>query len=190
MKGNYLKLVILLICLTFFQSANAKVKLGLTWKWSLRHNNINVDMIGCNGCDAYKGDTPCTKSLPILCFSQSNFNRPPYEVYPIKGGAMPAEFYHGWSGGMFLTTEPIVGKNIGSKADADKICSDKFGTEFIAAHHGTGKYVMGMNSTNLYYSTWPSSTIIGGWHAFGYGKVSQTKRFWVFIDSQPANCWD
>ena len=166
------------------------VKLGMTWKWVSRNSNLNIDFVGCNGCNAYIGDTPCDQALPILCVSKSNFKRPPYDVPSTSPGVMAKEFYYGWSGGNYLTTEPIVGSTIGSKANANKICSDRFGSEFIGMEHHLGRFVNGMNSGAYYYQSWPSSTSSGGWNAYGYGNVSKTDKFWAFIDDQPSNCWN
>lgn len=168
-------------------------RLGLTWELMHHLDELNVDAIGCDNqqiCNAYIGDTPCDQALPIVCVSQTNFTRPPYNPTLKTGSAMSIEFYNGWSGGMFVATEPIIGTSILSQVHANKICSDKFGKEFIAAQHHLGRYVNGMSDTSYFYSTWSLNTSEGGWNLYGYGNLPKNTRFWVFIRDQRANCWN
>lgn len=173
---------------------NVSARLGLTWSWIHRVDNIGEDAVGCdnfvNTCNAYSGDTSCDRALPILCVSQRNYARPPYNPIIKQGSAMSVEFYNGWSGGDFATTQPVVGNSILSLSHANKICSDSFGREFIAVHHHLGKYYPGMSSTAYYYNTWPSFTYSGAWNLYAYGNVPRNTRFWTFINDQRANCWN
>ena len=176
-------------------SASALNHMGMTWSVEKYIDNLNVVKVGCSGCDAYNGDTPCDKSLPILCVSKTDFNRPPYEPVDCNGCAMPKWFYNSWSGGYIaITPASIQGSAIGSWANADKFCQKYLGSEFKAVYHGLGKYVTGMSSTQYFFDTWPGANSGlrqgGGWSSYGYGKINSTGRFWAFIDSQKSNCWN
>lgn len=143
------------------------------------------------GCNAYKGDTPCNHSLPILCISKCNYKRP---CYPINCNsyAMNKEFYCGWSEGFIALSDAVKGNKLTSRADADKICSSKFGSNFVMAEHHDGKWMAGMDQNNYCFDTWPLGAANGGgWGFYAYGvKGPVWTRFWVAIDGQNANCWN
>jgi len=142
------------------------------------------------GCNAYKGDTPCNHSIPILCINKCKYKRP---NYPIDCGsyAMPGEFYCGWSEGFIALSRPVFGYNLLSQANGDKICASQYGTGFRMAEHHDGRWVSGMNANNFFYSTWPATTSSGGWGFVSYGvKGPVWTRFWVAINDQNANCWN
>ena len=176
-------------------STSALNNKGMTWRVGRNLPNLNVVQVGCNGCDAYTGDTSCSVSLPILCVSKTDFNRPPYDPLDCNGCAMSNSFYYSWSGGYIaITPVSIQGSAIGSQANADRICQKYLGPEFIAIHHHLGSYVSGMSSTKYFFDTWPTASSGlrqgGGWNTTGYGQISNTGRFWAFISNQPSNCWN
>ena len=54
-------------CTASFAVVNSgSARKGMTWGSS--HDNVlGIDRLGCNNCDAYKGDTACSVALPVLC---------------------------------------------------------------------------------------------------------------------------
>jgi hypothetical protein len=142
------------------------------------------------GCNAYKGDTPCNHSIPILCINKCGYKRPCYPVN-CKSYAMTGEFYCGWSEGFIALSRAVYGYNLGSQAGGDKICESQFGKGFKMAEHHDGRWVYGMSESNYCFASWPSSTYSGGWGFVSYGvKGPAWTRFWVAINDQAANCWD
>ena len=169
---------------------------GMTWAVNSGWYDpiLNLDAVSCSSCNAYVGDTSCNNKLPILCVSSCTFKRPPYNpigctTCAIRPPDAPA-FYDGWSGGMFKLSSPVLGTSLLSYTNMNNICQQQFGSSFIVADHGMGKYVPGMSSTAFFYNTWPTTTRSGGWGARGYGNLNTTSRFWVYISGQPANCWN
>jgi hypothetical protein len=167
---------------------------GVTWSWIRRVSALGVDQVGCNGCNAYTGETSCLTRLPILCVAQVGSARPPYDVPP-SGGVMPREFYHGWSEGQFKVTRGLYpGWSLGSRANMDAICASTFGVGFRVVEHGMGKYKIGMNQTQHFFGTWWNASPVasfGGWGLYGYGDIPQTKqRYWMVVRNQPAHCWN
>ena len=85
---------------------------------------------------------------------------------------MPAGYngnqYNQWSGGKVELTKPIRGNKLTSLEAANRLCQDNFGSDWrMAAHH----------------DGW-------GWGFLAKGKLKSSKRFWVYINDQNANCWD
>jgi hypothetical protein len=181
------KIIILIIFSCFIiDNVWSLNKKGYTWVRKVTNSTLNIVAFGTDTIsDAYKGDTNCTIKLPILCYSDTNFKRPPYNP-PSTGG-----FYYGWNGGIYLATLPVLGTSLLSVANMNSLCSVRFGASFKAAEHHIGKFVSGMSSSSYFYNTWPTSLSSGGWNAFGYNGISNpTGRFWVAINNQPANCWN
>lgn len=142
------------------------------------------------GCNAYKGDTPCNHSLPILCINKCGYKRPCYPV-DCRSYAMNGEFYCGWSEGFIALSRPVYGYNLVGRANADKICESQYGKGFRMAEHHDGRWVYGMSNSNYCYATWPATSYSGGWGFVSYGvKGPVWTRFWVAINDQFANCWD
>ena len=192
---NSFILFVFSVCI-LFNAIESTDNRGMTWAVnSGRYDPIlNLDAVSCSNCNAYDGDTYCKNKLPILCVSSCNFKRPPYNpigctTCAIRPPDAPS-FYDGWSGGMFKLSSPVLGLSLLSSGNMNKICQQQFGSSFIAAEHHIGKYVPGMSSTTFFYNTWPTTTRSGGWGARGYGNLNTTSRFWVYIDGQPANCWN
>jgi hypothetical protein len=141
------------------------------------------------GCNAYRGDTPCNHTLPILCISKCNYKRPCYSIN-CNSYAMNKEFYCGWSEGFIALSDPVLGSQMTSRAVGDRICAAKYGATFVMAEHHDGKWVLGMDQNNYCLDTWPATASTGGWGFYGYGvKGPSWTRFWVAINGQNANCW-
>jgi hypothetical protein len=143
--------------------AAASVKKGLTWKWLSKNSTTGTVDVGCwNGCDAYNGDTPCTKALPLLCIKKTGPGFP----LPVPASVVESQ-YHKWAGGVIGTTKPVVPPS--TRAAANALCVKEFGPGFRVAEHHDG---------------W-------GWHFQAYGGVGNpAQNFWVDINDQPgATCW-
>jgi hypothetical protein len=140
---------------------SAQVRQGMTWAKVSHNSTFSTDTVNCAGCDAYHGETSCTTALPILCLYSDGAPNP----------GLPVGTYNGWAHGFIYLTAPIAGTSIGSLANANALCAANFGTSYRMAefHHDTGN---------------------GGWGWQAYGNVSTASRFWVYINDQPANCWN
>lgn len=79
------------------------------------------------------------------------------------------DFYNGWKSGHIYLTPSVPGTQLLSWANANAICQSYFGPGYEMAefHHPTG-----------------------GWGWSAYGNIASTSRFWVYINDQPANCWN
>ena len=186
--NQYLFIVVFIALFGLHESLLGK---GMTWKWISHDSALDIDKVGCVNCDAKKGDYPCSKALPILCVSTCGYKRPPYQQNGCTTGcAKPPEYYDGWSGGYFKLTSPILGTSLKSSKNMDSICQTTFGSSFVVAEHHMGKYVIGMSNSAYFYNSWPSSVQSGGWAARGYGSINTASNFWVYINDQPANCWN
>lgn len=136
---------------------------GMTWRHVASNAQNGTITVGCDGCDAYQGDTQCTQQLPVLCIDK------PSTPFPLPIGVINSNQFYLWSGGVVATTQPHVGMN---STAATAYCQAQFGPLFRVAefHDGWG---------------W-------GFQAYG-GTVSAptvpSTRFWVYINDQPgANC--
>jgi hypothetical protein len=136
---------------------------GMTWRHTASNAQTGTITVGCDGCDAYQGDTQCTQQRPVLCIYK------PPTPFPLPLGVSNSNQYYLWSGGVVATTQPHVGMN---STAATAYCQAQFGPLFRVAefHDGWG---------------W-------GFQAYG-GTVSAptvpSTRFWVYINDQPgANC--
>lgn len=143
------------------QLAHAQTK-GMTWSLQQVYSN-GTSRVGCKvACDAYKGDTPCTTPLPLLCIRKSGtgFPLPPPSSFP------NTDQYNKWAGGIIGTTRPMVPPAL--LADANKACAAEFGAEWRVAEFHDG---------------W-------GWTFTAYGALGDpNSRVWAHINDQPANCW-
>lgn len=149
-------------------SASADSGMGMTWTKLSHDNTLGIDQVSCNngapdGCNAYRGDTSCILSRPILCIKIDNSSRPSYV-------ASGSDFYDGWAGGHIATTAPIPGYVLSSPTIGDGICQDSFGAGWRMAEFHDNH--------------------IGGWGFRAYGNVRNDQHFWVKINDQSANCWN
>lgn len=149
-------------------SAYAEGGQGMTWSKSSHDSRLGIDQVSCHngtpgGCNAYKGDTSCLLSQPILCINVDNSPRPDYV-------ATGSDFYDGWAGGHIATTLPVPGFALYAPKVGDQYCLDNFGAGWRMAEFHDNR--------------------IGGWGFRAYGNVENEQHFWVRINDQPANCWD
>lgn len=135
---------------------------GMTWRHTASNPQNGTITVGCDGCDAYHGDTQCTQQLPVLCIYK------PPTPFPLPIGVNNSNQYYLWSGGVVATTQPHIGMN---STAATAFCQAQFGPLFRVAefHDGWGWDFQAYGGT-VSAPTVPST------------------RFWVFINNQPANC--
>lgn|GEM_PF-4788975 len=136
---------------------------GMTWKLALTNAPTGTILVGCSGCNAYQGDTPCTTALPILCIKKSGPGFP----LPLPASVSNANIYFMWSGGVVGTTYPYVPPT--TLTVANNLCVLEFGAGWRVAE---------------FHDAW-------GWGFQAYGGVGNpAQRFWVHINDQPgAICW-
>lgn len=161
----------------------APVRKGMTWGVGRR---LSADdalvFVSCHGrpsieghgCDAYVGDTACSRKRPLLCLAVDGRVRPEGIATPASGGVMGDGFYSGWSGGRVALTPAVRGNAFARRSDADAFCAATFGPGWRVAEHHDGVTADGSH---------------GGWGFTALGHIAQTSRFWVAIDDTAANCW-
>ena len=151
-----------LIALAIPQFAHAQTN-GMTWSVLQTNPTDGTTRVGCKvGCDPYKGDTPCTTPLPLLCVKKSGTGFP----LPPPAGFNNNDQYNKWVGGIIATTASIAAPS--TLALANNACSAAFGPDWRVAEFHDG---------------W-------GWHFWAYGAAGNPAgRVRVHINDQPANCW-
>ena len=162
---------------------------GMTWRRRKYFcHSHGTGMVGCAGCDAYRGDTICWNKRPILCINDQNMQRPDYVA-----GTGTFGFYYGWSGAHIDITKPIRGCWIQSRYHADLICKMFFGDCWRMAEFHDGWYQTNLPATRQgAFCEWQRN-LRGGWNFYAYGNRTGNVnfgRFWVAINDQRANCWD
>ncbi|MFH8980258.1 hypothetical protein [Streptomyces varsoviensis] len=143
---------------------------GMTWARMADGPDGSVRVGGPGGTqsDPYKGDTPATAQLPVLCLR--------VDGSPLPDGLTP-DFYGGWAQGTVAASRPVKGSRLNSRAAADSVCAAAFGAGWRMAEFHDGRY-----GPDLQYS--------GGWSFWAYGDLPKNTRFWTAIDDQPANPWN
>lgn len=142
--------------------------LGMTWTL-LNQLSGTITHVGADvSTDAYNGDTSPHTSLPILCINVDNSALP--------SGITP-NFHNGWAKGHLALTAPVSGTTLTSLGQGNVYCIHQLGAGWRMAEHHDGWYGPGLTSQ-------------GGWSLIGYGNIPANTRFWVYINDQPANCWD
>lgn len=178
------------------------VRRGMSWGVAANvETPEGVVLLSCHGepatdsgsCDASRGDTECTRALPLLCLKLDNTPVPAELPVPVVDGALPDDFYSGWVGGTVATTPPMPGIDLKSRALADRACAAAFGSswrlaEFHAGGRGKSAYGVAVPDRDPAQSRTVHATDGGAFYAAG--DPIRTSRFWVAIDDQPANCWD
>ncbi|HNY31279.1 MAG TPA: hypothetical protein PKO15_10370 [Fibrobacteria bacterium] len=171
----------------------------MTWGLRYRDTALGIDFLGCwaygrdgsaIGCNAYEGDTPCSRALPILCVKVDGSPRPAYDIrYPAKDNQA---YYGGWLEGSAALSRPVEGTTLRSWKNADKICKESLGAGWRMAEHHDGWYINGMSSRQYHHGFWTEAMKDrGGWNFYAYtAGLPVAERFWVAIDDQKAHCWD
>jgi hypothetical protein len=152
-------------------SAGKCVMKGMTWLHAISNAQTGTITVGCGGCDAYHGDTPCAQKLPLLCIYK------PTPPFTLPSGVNNTDQYNQWSGGVVATTAPVAGNSFAHLSlppgDANSYCAAQFGPGWRVAEFHDG---------------W-------GWNFQAYGGTVSapavpSTRFWVHINDQPnATCW-
>lgn len=112
----------LLLVLPYALEAEGQSK-GMTWKFIATNAPTGTVKVGCAAsCDAYKGDTPCNKALPLLCIRKAGSG------FPL---AMPPSIdnssrYYQRTGGVIGTTDIVPPKTL---AAANAVCAKTFGAD-------------------------------------------------------------
>ena len=149
---------------------NQEVKKGMTWRVVAKNavtGTVDVDCgysSGHNECNPYKGDTPCTSKLPILCTRVLHGHKPVH----VSNGSSNGR--HAWSGNLVHTSKRVAPATMGINtiAKANKVCRDEFGKGWRVAEFHDARQ----------------------WGFKAYGNVGKTRRFWVDIKDQPnGTCW-
>ncbi len=168
------------------------IRKAMTWKKISHDDKLGIDIVGCAGCNAYSGDVRVTEELPVLAIKKEGLPRPPYGFGGCKDCAREKEYYYGWAGGHIALTKPIKGSELTSLQKANEYCEQQCGKGYRMAEFHDGEYVVGMNKEQYYGETWldESHRSRGAWNFFAYGNIPADTRFWVYIDDQPANCWE
>jgi hypothetical protein len=148
---------------TSLNTGTQAVHKGITWMLRSTNSPTGTVVVGCNGCDAYNGDTSCATALPILCIKKSGPGFPLQRPTSVDDSNQ----YYRWSGGVIGTTSPTVPPATLTAANA--LCVKEFGADWRAAEHHDG---------------W-------GWDFQAFGGVGNpAQRFWININDQPgATCW-
>jgi hypothetical protein len=133
--------------------------LGLTWQVT-QQNGSYVHVSNYGQSNPYQGDTSPYTALPMLCIKKDGRAAPSFITF---------DYYNGWAAGEVRLTGPVYGTALTSRAAADSLCANAFGTGFRMAEFHDGN---------------------GGWSWWAQGVVSSSSRFWLAIDDQPANPWN
>jgi hypothetical protein len=79
----------------------------------------DVTLVGRDAhTDAYNGDMPCNRALPVACLLRDG--------QPVPPGITPT-FDSGWTEGTVRLTPPVAGSSLTSRAAADALCASQFG---------------------------------------------------------------
>jgi hypothetical protein len=198
-RPTLLLALLLLLCGVAAQTPQyyvTPIKKGLTLQATVfpAYENSWAGRFSCNNCNPFEGDTPCNRSLPLLCLSNPrSVVRPSYKIsieftpFTVLDGG----FYDGWTGGVFTVTLPVRGSEITSYAVGDKLCKDYFGPNAKFAEFDDGHYMAFMNQNpQKTYSLWDwAQTKRGGWNMWGYFNHRYRGRAWAWVKNQPyGNC--
>jgi hypothetical protein len=134
---------------------------GTTWR-ALRNVGSYTRVSRDAQTNSIVGDTDAVTALPMLCVSQVGLEEPDWLFSNNFGLGV-------WLGGELRITSPIQGFSLSSRAMADGICANLFGSDFRMADIADGANV------NAFW---------------GLGYVSNSQRFWIAVSNNPANPWN
>ena len=136
---------------------------GMTWGTYEHDATHGADKVGCHG-----GGNSCN---PYMGDAVCSANLPILCI-AIDGapdpGVATVPFSSEWSSAVIATSRRVVGSTLTSAAMGDAICAQQFGSQWRMAEFHDGE----------------------GWGFWAHGYVRNDTRFWVYIDDQPANCWN
>jgi uncharacterized surface protein with fasciclin (FAS1) repeats len=140
---------------------------GTTWVLLYQANGLTL--VGADAStNAFVGDRSCPESLPLLCIKVDGLPPPP-------SGGGNLNYSHSWSGGHIALTSPVTGDQINTRAKANAVCRNTFGSGWRMASHHDG--ALGTGGTE-------------GWDFWAYGNLQIGRRFWVAVNDQYANPWN
>jgi Domain of unknown function (DUF4124) len=131
-----------------------------------------ADRPRAGSCDPYRGDTACSRSLPLLCFREAQRRaREPTRIDARSGRVTPptldAQHFDQLGSG-----PRIAGERLSSPAVGSQLCEQALGPGWrMARFHERGGWQI------------PS-------HRHASLPTQAAGRFWVAIDDQPGNCWN
>lgn len=188
-----------IVVLGMSTAVHAQNGMAMTWKNKLPQQLITsnvgkavskrIVIVGCSGCNAYKGETSIQEERRILCIVPGNKPEPAAYAALIAANNPFKKFYYNWSGGQIGLTKPIMGTKITSQAVGDKYCKAGLGDPKarMLEHHDNR---------------------VGGWNVGGFmhpnskaknhlkkpklasNKPKKANHYWVRIKNQPANPWN
>lgn len=145
------------------------------------------------GGNPFEGDTSCKAKRPVLCLKRDGSRRPPYHVDAGR------EVFNGWVEGHFMTTKPVKGTSLTSKAAGDLLCAGRFrpaDPTWRMAEYRDSRFIPGMDENNFYdaapqsTSPWPTGVKAAGSQTyFGYSNLGVGTRVWMAVDNTAGNCW-
>lgn len=186
-KKSIIASLSVVLVMGFSTAVQAQNNMAMTWgtktpkalKGKIDKDN-RIVVVGCSGCNAYKGDTDI-RTKPkrhILCIVPGN--EPAPTIYTTEYATR--KFYYNWSGARIGLSKKVRGSTITSRAVGDRFCKTdlKDGRARMIEHHDNK---------------------VGGWNLGGFihlrsrakGKLRNPNaghRFWASIRNQPANPWD
>jgi hypothetical protein len=119
------------------------------------------------GCDAQRGDTACSRALPVLRFRQAQRGKAAAAAAPgATVGALPAG------------SAPRLGASAALRGDT--LLSQQSGTQACTAALGAGWRMACANDSNAWSDR-------AGRHA---SLASASGRYWVATKEPAGNCWD
>ena len=121
------------------------------------------------GCDRERGDTLCTRALPVLCFKPGQRRPPTPALVDANSGrvVMPPP-----------ASQPQLGASPALRGE--RLASQQVGTRACVEALGTGWRMAGVNDS-------PSWTLQAQRHA---SLAEAAGRLWVATNEPRGNCWD
>ncbi len=187
-------------------------KKGVTWNVGKYQFDSKAWYASCDGtangsqnpaqCDTLSAVTSCSESYRMLCQVYEQKERPSYSTTSKGLLGINALYSQGWGGGGFNFTEPLLGSDLISRANADQVCKNKFGPLAKMADYSQSLWHEDMSLKEKvgadFYN--PQSELKqGGWGFWMYLPESikttlneniYNMRFWVGMSTQEANCWN
>jgi hypothetical protein len=133
----------------------------------------------------YDGDTSTSETLNLLCIKKENLAKP--SVLPNTTTTPNGAVRGSWSGGKALVVFDVAGTSLTSKAAADNLCNY------------TGESTLGISGFQM--AEFHDGNKSEGWVGWDFwadgskvvlnpsGQSLTNRRFWVYINDQPANPW-
>jgi len=122
------------------------------------------------GCDAQRGDTACTRALPVLCFKPAERRARASVVFDARSGRITMPPAAG--GGPQLGASPAL--------RGESLASQQSGTQACEQALGAGWRMASLQDSPSWGPQAPRDDSL----------ANASGRFWVATSDQPANCWN